>query len=243
MMDVTTRRSLLAGLAAAAAATTATGSTMPSENPALVALADDLPRVLSDFTSARDNVEWILAEWSPQWPTPPQEIFTFTSGSKRHNGLDGIGIKSDLGKDWTQVCNLGTPEIFEELFARYTKEAARAANHKSKRRMNSCLASADEAKAAIAPARAYWAEVDRITAASGIDAARARQTEAQGALHAHVDAIMTEREISLAGLVIKAQALAAWAQVGKFWRALDPKAGDWADALSAAILRQGTVNA
>lgn len=233
------RRNLLMGLAASAtAATVADAATAPEENPELVAMADALPAVLAGYVAARENVRAIVADWSPQWPVPDQEIICYGAGCKDYRGIDGRGIKLPWGKsDLMRMPQLGTPEYFAASAANHEAEAARKASTVSKRGLKFHLAWAKRDRANIEPARVYWSEVDRLTKASGIEVAKARLATAEAALKAAVDRIMTTDDWTIAGTVIKAQALAAWAEADHVSRMLNDRGPVWADRLAASIVK------
>ena len=232
------RRHVLMGLAASATAATATGATAaPQENPELVALADSLPATLAAYVTARDNVARIVAEWSPQWPVPDLEIVRYGQDCKTHRGIDGRGIETPWSRSLMKVQDLGTPEYFERTAAYHEYKAAMKAKTKSQRGMKSELLWAERDRAAIAPARAYWSEVDRITKASGIEAAQARRLATVEALHNHVDAIMRGDDWTIMGAIIKAQAMEAWAEADHLRRGFNVEGPAWADLLAASILR------
>lgn len=242
----TTRRRLLLGLAAASAtaATASASQTVSAENPDLLALADDLPRHVGAFTDARDDVEWIVAEYAPQWPVPSEGIHFYSAGSKPYRSIDGRGNQRPWGKGGiTRVPNVGTPECFEADYRHSKARADRCAGFKSQRGMKSAAAWAERSKRCIPVARDFWAEVDRLTAASGIKGAQEREANTQNALAAHVGAIMEAEALTMAGLVVKAQAMDAWSVVGPFHRALHPNANKWADAIATAILQLGGTDA
>ena len=85
-----------------------------------------------------------------------------------------------------RVQNIGTPEGFEAEYHAHTKEAERKSKLKSQRGMKSEIRWAERSKARMEPARAYWSEVERITAASGIEAAQAAETASRDALRSLV---------------------------------------------------------
>lgn len=237
-LENATRRSLLMGLAAATAASAA-GAQTAAENPTLIALGDALPTVKGDFVAARERLAGIVAEYAPQWPVPDEKIIRYSTGSKAYRGIDGRGIEMPWGKGGcTKVPDLGTPEVFERSYAAHMAEAQRCAKLKSKRGMKAQLAWAEKDKEALPLSRAYWAAVDRIEKASGIEAAQADKTAAREKLAAHITAIMNVEERTIEGLIIKAQALDAWSEVGAFWRGINPDAAMWADSITAAIMRQ-----
>lgn len=232
------RRHVLLGLAASATAATATGATAaPQENPELVSLADALPATLAAYVAARDDVARIVAEWSPQWPVPAPEIVRYGEGTRLHAGIDGAGIATLCKRGVAAVDYLGTPESFEASAAYHARMAAIKAKTKSKRGMKFQVTWAERERAAIAPARAYWSEVERITEASGIEAATAQRTVTLDALHSHVDAIMRVDDWTITGAIIKAQALGAWGEADRFRRSFNTEGPAWADLLASSILR------
>lgn len=238
------RRRVLMGLGAACAAATATheaGAATVAENPRLLALGDALPTTLAAYQGATDKVARTVAEWSPQWPKPDEKIMNFGSG-KSYRGIDGRGIEVKLAT-WVRarVPDVGTPEHYETELADRLKDIDRIAATKSQRGMKFQQFWAQRNRDAIEPARFYWSEVDRITAASGIEAAKQAKEEARRALHALVSEIMTEKETSIAGVVVKAQALAAWGSIDPFYQLTNVQAPEWAANIAAAIMRQGGV--
>lgn len=234
------RRNLLIGLAASATAAAAVSeaAAAPQENPELVALADALPPVLAEYVAAREAVRAIVAKWSPQWPVPGEEIIRYGNDCKDYRGLDGVGIELPWGKGGLKrMPQVGTPESFAADAARCEKEAARCAALPSKRGLKFATFHATQSRAAIEPARAFWAEVDRIKAASGIEAAQAREEAAAKALVQAVDQIMAADDWTISGAVIKAQALGAWGELDRPVRLLTMREADWAQSLAASILK------
>jgi hypothetical protein len=233
------RRNLLLGLAASAtAASVADAATSPQENPELLSLADALPAVLAEYVAARDKVRAIVAEWSPQWPIPSEQIICFGQGCKDYRGLDGRGIELPWGKNVIKrMQQVGTPEVFEAAAKHHETEVARIIAKGGKRNLKYHRVWAAREKAAVEPARAFWAEVDRITAASGIEAAQRREVEAVKALVQAVDRVMATDDWTITGAVIKAQALGAWGGLDRHIRLLSMRDGDWSQSLAASILK------
>jgi hypothetical protein len=246
MLDTITsalsRRKMLLGLAlSATAATVADAASVPQENPDLLAMADALPAVQAEYLAAQAHVRAIVAEWSPQWPVPSEDIIRYAAGSKDYRDIAGWGLEMPWGKGGLmRMPQLGTPEVFEKGAAFNEKEAARRAGFKSKKGLERHLQWAREDRKRIELARVYWSEVERITAASGIEAAKARREVARDALKAAVDRIMTAEDWTIAGAVIKAQALNAWAVVEHTHRAFNDRGAAWADLLSASIVKHAS---
>ncbi|MGR3524889.1 MAG: hypothetical protein ACU0CT_02680 [Paracoccaceae bacterium] len=237
----TTRRRMLLGLAAAstAAATgaSAEGQTAETEAPELIAMGDQLDGFLSAYKSAALRVKEIGDEWGPQWPSPADEIVNYGGGSKMHRDIHGRGIQMPHrhGKD---VVYVGTPEGFKESSERNWATYERKMQTKSQRGAAYPKKWAERDAAAIGPAQAYWSEVERITEESGIKAAQKAKEESQEALRGLVGRIVLFREHSITGLIIKAQALQAWAEVDRFFRIVNPDGPAWTDAMAETIMRQ-----
>lgn len=236
------RRSFVAALAASLSSVTvaqASGSNATPENPDLIALSDRLPATLQTYKDAAAQVQQIAETWGPQWPQPDPEIISYGNGSKRHADLLGRGVETPWGKGGImRVQNLGTPEGFEASYHAHKKEADRKSKFKSQRGMKSELLWAERDKASIEPARAYWSEVERVTARSGIEDAQAVETTARDALRELVGAILTFEEQSPMGLAIKAQALTAFIELPPFWQMANPDAPKWMAGLTATLARQ-----
>lgn len=239
------RRRILFGLGAACAAATASpeiGHALPAENPALIALGDALPGAVGAYQDARATVAQIVAAWSPQWPVPGPQIIRYGQGCKTYRGIDGRGIEVAWGnRGAMQIPDLGTPEYFEAEWLRCQAEARAKAATKSQRGLKFATKWAESEHAAIAPSTAYWAEVERIKAASGIEAAKAADKDAREALHALVGAIMATDEATIAGVIIKAQALTAWGEVEHFYQLVNLQGQEWAANLASSIIRQSEV--
>jgi hypothetical protein len=83
----------------------------------------------------------------------------------------------------------------------------------------------------------YEAEKAHILKASGYTAANQRQRAASKALIAIIDQIMKQPETTMAGVVIKAEALAAWGLVADWEQYLTMQSAHWGPALAASVLR------
>lgn len=237
------RRSFVAALATsltAASATQVTGAEM-QEHPDLIALSDQLPGALQAYKDAAVHVKNIVATWGPQWPTPDPEIIWYGNGSKTHRDILGRGIETPWGKGGImQVQNIGTPEGFQASHDSHMREADRKSKFKSQRGMKSEIAWAERCKAGIEPARAYWSEVERITSASGIEAAQEAEDDTRKALTDLCGQILTFEEQTPLGLGIKAQALAAFIELPAFWQRCNLSAPEWLAGLTATLQRQAT---
>ncbi|NQY60773.1 hypothetical protein [Cognatishimia sp.] len=241
-MTILNRRSFVAALAASLSSATAahaSGEQVAPEHPDLLAMSDRLPATLQSYKDAAAKVHSIAKTWGPQWPTPDPEIIWYGNGSKRHADILGRGIETPWGKGGImRVQNIGTPEGFEAEYHAHTKEAERKSKFKSQRGMKSEIRWAERSKAQIEPAHAYWSEVERITAASGIEAAQVAETASRDALRSLVGDILTFEEQSPVGLGIKAQALAAFIELPPFWQMANPDSPKWLAGLTGTLARQ-----
>lgn len=232
------RRRMLLGLAAASTAAAgpalATVAT-PSESAALLALAAQIPAVVKRYQDARDHQTAIEAKWIPVWPLAPDEITkpstfatyeterTFAGGALYRRGESGPRIVHGASHYRWQAApvrrsmrkkNLpaGERAELEAEFAKLQRLQAVAAKHE--------------------------AEIARIKAAStDYEPAWKAHSAAACDLCALVSAIMAETETTMEGLLIEAQALAAWDGVASLYRELNAKGAAWPGQIAASILR------
>ena len=237
----TTRRRMLLGLAAAstaaAAGASAEGQAAPAEAPELIAMGDQLGGALATYKSSARRVQAIGDEWGPQWPTPADEIISYGGGSKMHRDIHGDGIKVP-GRHGKDVVYVGTPEDFQKSSERHWAMYEHKMKTKSQRGAAYPKRWAEKDAAAIQPSREYWSEVNRITEASGIEEATKAETDARNALKDLVGRIVLFQEMSITGLIIKAQAMQAWSEVDMFWRLLNTHSAEWANAMAETVIRQ-----
>ncbi len=237
----TNRRNMLLGLAAAstAAATGTAGNSAHQEAEELMTMADELDGTLAAYKEADNRVREIAREWGPHWPVPDMRIVRYGEYCKQHRDILGRGIETEWGKSGQmRVQSLGTPEHFEKSARAAQSEYERKMQTKSQRGAKGAKRWADKNAALIEPAREYWSEVERITEASGIEAALAVRAEARDALHEQVGKIMLYPEKTVTGLIVKAQAMQAWETVEPFQRVFNPESLAWAEAMTATVLRQ-----
>jgi hypothetical protein len=87
----------------------------------------------------------------------------------------------------------------------------------------------------LAAAREYEAATERVLAASGYQAAYARRQAAQDALAELVGRIMDERPVTMAGVLVQAEALSVWSRTPLHVFHV-PGLG-WSQVLAASLLR------
>ncbi|TPN58621.1 hypothetical protein FJ976_01540 [Mesorhizobium sp. B1-1-9] len=245
-MPEVNRRRLLLGLAAASTAAaactvaTAAHSAAPVENPELVRLGNTLAAIADEYRAARDARIAIIDKWSKVWPLAPDEIISDRqygngpierditgSGLYRKGAARCLVIYTCDDLDWyltrakrilkgktidkRSVGGLPDRDAWEDALDRYAAEYTAAAK--------------------------YEAEKARILKASGYEAADRRKEAAATALINAIDGIMAQPETTMAGVMIKAQALAAWGLVTDWQRLLTLQAPAWGPALGASVLR------
>lgn len=239
------RRSFVAALAASltsATAAQASGRHSMPEHPDLLAMSDQLPGVLQSYKDAASEVQNIAKTWGPQWPKPNPEIMFGGGFGHRHADILGRGIRvPDKYTKKPIVHYVAKPDELQRRLDGHISEAERTSGFKRKGRMEHYLRMADETRQKIQPSRAYWAEVERITSASGIEAAKAEQERAREALMQLVRRILTFEEQSALGLGIKAQALAAYSELPRLWQALAPDLPNMLMGLSDTLSRRASV--
>lgn len=133
---------------------------------------------------------------------------------------------------------IGTVVDLEEKIQREEKARALILTTKSKRGLRSCELWLERYRAALPHARKYWEDVEAVKARIPYQPAVNAHTEALEAFRTHVGAILSVEERTIAGVVIKAQALSEWGRVEKFWRGFNAEGVDWPSQLADAIVRQ-----
>jgi len=250
------RRRLLLGLAAASTAAAvpaaALATTEPApvpENPELLCLGDMLPGVEADMIDAEADYWRIYRDWSPSWPIAPDAITwtsTWGTDSKRERNILGWGMLPD-----GSTYNVPQPYVSDHPQPRYVNTAddyRREIDELQKKlrrsRPKHPLSASEVAdiEAAISMARGnlelastYEAAKEGVKAASGIEAAIARRRTTQEALAELVGKIMAQPEQSMAGVLIKAQALAAWGN--NPFHDFHVAGTEWPQRLAFAVLR------
>lgn len=247
------RRRLLLGLASASAsgaaivaagvtvgavtADTAHGATV-AENPSLLTLGDQLPDAEAEMVAANAALRDVLRRWWSKWPVAPDAIVKpYRDDCALERGLDG----SCIGPDGRRDLDKARPLFSSQQLAWDLDSVDRTMKRRRPRHPLSVEQLMDlEAKRAmlsdqLAQAREYEAAKARTLEASGYEAARDRQSAAREALLSIVSRIMAEPETSMAGVVIKAEALTAWANAP--YHAFEVKGWAWPQQLAASLLR------
>lgn len=251
---------------------TSTARVIP-ENPELVRLSDMLAGVEAGFYAALDVERVAVRDWSHRWPSAPDAICTGYSvnwSTDCEKGLTGAAVLVNGQHPPTRTD--GAPSLWEINRSQnafdaagqwYPRTVAKAADWQARqngvlralrrKRPRHPLAALDivamEIEAAgygdkTALAAEYEAECARVLKASGYREAVAAHAKAYEAFADHVSATMAMPAETMAGVVIKAEALAAWNRQPELSaRVLNMKTWDWPGSLAADIIRLATQHA
>jgi len=235
------RRRMLLGLAAAstaAAAPVALAATALAENATLIRLGAETSALATAYRETEAARAAIVAEWGPQWPSPPEQIRTRIEEAEVAYDLEGL---------WPdEFVKYHTAEQLRQRAADYRvpRQFRRGTNPRT---IAKSLAwwekRAQEMEANAALSEMYCAERARVRKASGIMAARAKERDARLAFVSHVSSIMEIEPSTMAGVIVQAEALAAFSAVPALQRSGDfslkalQDLPAWGERLAASILR------
>ncbi|RWP23780.1 MAG: hypothetical protein EOR01_07795 [Mesorhizobium sp.] len=239
------RRRLLLGLAAASTAAAAVTvapahSAALADNPELVRLGGGLAAIAEEYRIAVAERKAIIKEWSRVWPVAPDEIISdrqYGSGPIERD-ITGTGIWRPGSKDRALVI-VTCDDLEWELTRAKRILKGKSIDKRSVGGLPDRAAWENELDAIVAQytaASKYEAEKARVLKASGYEAANERKHAAADALIGIINDIMAQPETTMAGVVIKAQALAQWGLVSD-WQRYTIASADWGPALAASVLR------
>lgn len=243
------RRRMLLGLAAAstaAATSTVAASPKVSENPELIRLAQELPEVEATYRAAKDHQVATEAKWMPLWPLAPDDIT-----EPGRPGLDGNPIERGFRGGALRRRGEAEPRrLIPAYHFRYGADRARrilkgkklAAGPVGGRTRAEWEAELLEDERCLGLAVNYAAETKRISEASNYTASWKAHAAAAKALEASITLIMAQPDLTMEGLIIKAQALEVWGRVDELYRLSRPGA-DWHGQIAASILRHAAASA
>ena len=237
------RRRMLLGLAAAstaAATISIVTDAAPAENPELIRLADELPAIEARYIAADKHERHLQQKYEPQWPLAPDEI---TRPGSRHawggfeRGFKGGALYRKGEERPRQLIPASTYE-WEIKRARWALKG----NKLEKRKIQGLNreqweAELTEAERLYPVAAHYEAEIARIAEESNYEAAWKNTAATVEALEIHVATIMNQPDSTMHGLIIKAQALAAWGRVKGFHKLAFRHGQEWPGQIAAASLR------
>lgn len=246
-----TRRSLLAGLAAASAAVAVPTATLAAhrvENPLLLELAGSIGLAASEVAEAEADLAAGYAEWAPRWPAIPDDLkfdYSFGGHFSQAETLDGLTLQGEGGRN---VMVIKTVHLDESI----------AAIRKAMRRVRSSgnpftafssytfgmRLSAHEWTVELEKfhdlrtiAVAHEANQAAVRAASRIMERIARVKTARTALEQVVGRTMGARPETVVGLIIQAQAMEAWQGAANWQKAMRAMDTTWAGDFAASLLR------
>lgn len=240
-MPALNRRRLLLGLAAASTAAavgtvvTDTGATAaPAENPDLIVIGNRTPAIEQAYADAWAHEKEVIGAWAPKWPAAPAEL---TAKRSHSHELERDFFGAHHGR---HIYTSGDFEwrLHRASSALKSRSKSPSAWHTGSTR-EEWQADFDEASRLLLIAKKYEAKTAHIEKASGYKHAwEARHTAAQ-ALADHITAVLDQPDFTIEGMLIKAEALAAWGRVSekdRIWAAVDRKR-NWHGQIAESVLR------
>jgi hypothetical protein len=251
--------------AAAPAAVAGAAVATPTENPELIRLGDLLDGVAAEVDAARAHKQTVINHWWKSWPKAPDAIcdgYVQTTGyHAAEKGLTGTVIRADgspvpphrntnTAAEWLAYVDekrtnpaVHCPRYVQTAkdFAWRREQCLKALRRKrSKHPLPPLEVARLELEAGLygdkeALAADYEAACKRVLAASGYREAIARDKAAYDALATLVGAIIEQPAETMAGIIIKAQALTAWN--AEPTRMLHVEGWGWPGAFAAEVLR------
>ncbi|MGN6143433.1 MAG: hypothetical protein ACTHOP_07580 [Mesorhizobium sp.] len=248
--DISRRRMLLGLAAASTAAASTVGDAIASrsENPKLLALAAELPAIAATFHAANDKYKAEYDAWNDKTPDAPDELTIAGKHPWDESGQPGEAEQWALGGFMWRSGTERFPRRIVLQAWQVSCELTKARRWKRRAKKEGNLADFMAAEAEVDRLRALYSKANayerefwsiRTQASAWHHKAEPAKDELRDALERHVAAIMNERDLTMEGLVIKAQALAEWDRVGEGWgERIALKYGqDWQGQIAAAILR------
>lgn len=255
-MENIDRRRLLLGLAAAstAAATVTVDSAVATqlENPKLLALAEQLPNVAKAYHEAERLSRAVEREWNAKCPWAPDEITVKgTAWPSDDWNQPGEPERKPLGGWlWRQGDDYPRRIVVTEREANYRLHDAKANLRLAMKKGKSRRKSEAEWRAEIE----HWVRLKSVAEKyerkfREVELKGKREHEkfwrpanaARDAFEYHVAAMMNEPDLTMEGLVIKAQALAEWDKIGGPDKIAFRHGKDWHGQIAASILRHAGV--
>jgi hypothetical protein len=243
------RRRLLLGLASASAAgatvALAGSATLAAiENPTLLRLADELPTLEAAYVAALAAKKLAYRRGMAKWPRAPKALLR---SKHTHNALErdvaGAGFRRDGGEVWDlwTLDDARAPvEALRKAISRPRKDPARpfsVAWFRGSDTADGWRPTLADCEVRLQVAQRYYAETARLREWCEYKPAEQAAATACEALVAHIGAIMAEPPATMAGVIIHAQALAAFGKVEKWCRVTCVEAWPWAGDFAASVLR------
>lgn len=238
----TNRRNLLAGLAAASTAVIGGAASAKAPQPGeqnarLLELAEELPVRKATFLEAQKRADSIYRETMAVWPLAPDEITCEANPffGTLERDVAGAGLQRKGAKD---ILGIKTPQKLDDEMKWCAKTLGQKHIQRHPDRVKHWKSRVAKAKRARKSSERYFAECERLKKASGYVEAYGQAAKAREALRDLVGAIIDEDETSIEGVVIKAEALAAWGTVPGFFQTFSLDAYKWGPKFAEAVMRQ-----
>ena len=246
-----TRRSLLAGLAAASAAVAVPASALAAhrvENPLLLEMAGGIGLAALEVAEAEADLAAGYVEWEPRWPAIPEDLkLDYVSGGHYSEAktLDGSNLLGERGRNVmvvkTDHLNEGIAAIRKAL--RRVRKSDNPFYAPASYTFGICL-SAHEWTVELEKyrdlrivAEAHEADQAAVRKASRIVERIARVKTARAGLEQVVGRTMGARPETVEGLIIQAQAMEAWQGAADWQKAMRAMDTTWAGDFAASLLR------
>lgn len=212
------RRQLLAAASAAALtpiAAFAAGSPIPvqlvEENPALLALGEELPRVEAEYHAACAAWDAMWREWHPQWPLAPDPCVMENCGwpEESERTLTGEPLVRAGRNHSLRVLRLDHLEWRRASSLEALAKDARRKRKSSRETLAYWQSEVDRSELGLALLPGYLAECERIKRESKVEALTKARRAASERVFAFARKVLQEPSSTVAGVRIKAQAAAA----------------------------------
>ncbi|TLX12481.1 hypothetical protein FFR93_17010 [Rhizobium sp. MHM7A] len=201
-----------------------------AENAELVTAYQKFDAACTELKTAHDELEWLADEWRHQWPLAPEELLL---GANAQDGRYTVPAERDiigrfLVRDTSELTKrlspkfrrensktcfaVRTAEEEREILKRWRQSTPKGRTEKALARNRAYrIQSIKECELRIQLAERYEAETSRLRQVSGVDAAKLRVAKADTRLLAAANDVSQCQARTLAGLGMKADALAVTA--------------------------------
>ena len=236
------RRRMLLGLAAASSAAAgpiavATSAKATAECAELLDLGAKTAFVIANYRQAVEEREAIMTAWAPKAPVAPKEILCHSSTGRPRRILE-----RRAENNW--FTHILSRESIEREIAHWESPPEHRKNAKpeliAKRVANRARYLA-KAEARLATLDHYESQYEQLENASGIWPAIRAHLKALEALAAHVRDVMALEPVTMAGVLIQAEALEALGHAPPFeriaWEGGRPAHQGYGERIAASILR------
>lgn len=200
-------------LAAIGAPVAAATIAAPAENPALLALGEELPKVEQTYQDALTAWRTAWDFWSPQWPLAPEACCNKWGstgyGRELERDLRGAGIRREgQSTCWTIKTTSEMENDIDRARELLAKDDKRKRSYGKRFRQYRHEEIAD-AELGLALLPGYLTEIEQIKRESDFEAIDKERHRATDAIFAFARIVLAEQSLTLEGVKIKARACAA----------------------------------